>query len=224
MTDRQLIDTVAGFSLPANTYHNELGTIYSLWCGLSFIAGQVSWLENVARNSPGGSSLVCFSADLESSFGLPAGANSLLPCFYHWFGNTVVNMVRMIGLLRGRQDGVLDEPPYSGNGSRKKIKTYCSNYVEAVSEIKEVLVWRNKVFAHFAVTDPFATDNLALLEQNSFYPVSYSNGKLPVGAWQVFHGDFDPSSNLPPLGASGLPSWALTEVAEKLTERYKFYV
>jgi hypothetical protein len=221
-----LIDHSVGHKFEGDRFHNEMGTLHTLYGGLSFLNAQMSGLEKVARNSKNGNTITGFFADLESSFDLPSGSNVLIPCFYHWFGVSIVNFVRKVGLLDGIAKGEVGQPPYNSRQERRDVSQYCTAYVRDVVEIAEAYVWRNKVFAHFASTDPYDGDNEALFQQVSFYPVSYSQGRLEVGGFQVFTGSFDPLNGPgpDPSSGSGLPSWALTEVFENFSSRYTFEV
>lgn len=217
-------DTVVGSRLTASEFHNEIGTLYSLFTGMAFLATQVNFLETTARASPNGRTLGGFFSDLEGYFGLPPGANGLLPCFYHWFGVTTINFVRKAGFLQGVNENRIPRPPYVNAAQRAEVKDYCSRYVSSVDEVKEILIWRNKVFAHFASTDPYGSDNEALLLQVSMYPISYKMGRLTIGSFQVFMGPDAPGDGLDPIasGRSGLPEWSLAEVFGALERRYQF--
>lgn len=221
-----IVDTVQGSEISADQFHNEIGTLLSLFVGLEFLYNNVRNCENLAVNSENGAATAAFAANIESAFGLPAGSNHLLPCSYHWFGNSIVNFVRLFGYLKGMALGHLPRPPHSSNAIKKQIKNYCSDYVASVDEIRMPLIWRNKVFAHFANTDPRSSDSDDLLMNTLFYPVSFRQGKFVVGGWQIFNGpspDFSDKDNLPlPSNVvdSGLPSWSLTEVFEQIQNRY----
>lgn len=181
-------------------------------------------LERFAEQSPRGNTIVGFFSDLESQFGLPQGANDLLPCFYHWFGVSAANFARQAAYCRGVQEGEISRPPYSSGSELRKVSVYCSNYVDSISELSSTRIWRNKVFAHFSNTDPRGSDNVALLQQVSFYPMPYSNGRLIVGGFQLFSGfpDARASPEFDRGHGSGLPSWSLTETFEALMIRYEF--
>ncbi len=221
-----LVDAVCNLRLEQDRFHNEVGSLHTLYSGLAFLNHQISQMESACRSSPSGNVIVGFFSDLERHFGLPQGANVLIPCFYHWYGVTVVNFVRKVGLLQGVLKGDIQPPPYVGRNQRRAISTYCTSYVRSVSEISQAYIWRNKVFAHFADTDPYEGDNDALLQQVSFYPISYREGKLVVGGFQLFTGNFDPSltAGADQMQGSGLPSWAMTDLHERFVGRYLFEV
>lgn len=213
-----LTDHVIEESFPSTTFHNQLGTLNTLFCGLATLANQVENLQKIARTSQDGEVVMGFYSDLESSFNLPRGSNELLPCFYHWFGVTIVNFARSVGLMRGIQNGELASPPHLTRASRIQVKNYCNSYLHSVSEIAAAVVWRNKVFAHFSNTDPHEQDSESLLEQVSFYPMSYVDGLFKVGSWTIYK-NIDISAALPP---PTLPAWSLTQMYEQFSKRYSF--
>ncbi|MBE0684066.1 MAG: hypothetical protein IH589_19360 [Anaerolineales bacterium] len=92
--------------------------------------------------------------------------------------------------------------------NKKVIKAYCTDYVR--DAIPEIYLWRNKVAAHFAATDPFNDDTLGSLEQSIMNPVSYKHPYYYVG---VFKWNTQGTS-------ANLPRWALTETYERLRKRY----
>ncbi|MGA2911880.1 MAG: hypothetical protein ABSE17_04615 [Candidatus Levyibacteriota bacterium] len=75
--------------------------------------------------------------------------------------------------------------------------------------IPEILVWRNKVTAHFAKTDP-REESLATLEASVMFPVNFSKPYLKVGGMVWHSNDSD----------SELPEWSLTKSFEDLAVRY----
>jgi hypothetical protein len=88
------------------------------------------------------------------------------------------------------------------------IRSHCTEFVRAV--VPEVHLWRCKVAAHYAATDPFHNDNLGTLEQSIMNPVTYKFPYYYVGMFQV-HVDGE---------SSQLPTWALTKVYEDLRSRF----
>ncbi|HEX2764833.1 MAG TPA: hypothetical protein VHM92_13450 [Allosphingosinicella sp.] len=219
-----LADRVAGFEVTSREFHNEITSLRTLFGGLGFLAFQLERLEELARASPYGDVIVGFFSDLVGDTGLPEGSNELVPCFYHWYGVTVVNFVRKVGLLHGISEGALPTPPFTGRNELRIVKDYCGRYVKSATEIAPALKWRNKVFAHFASTDPIGDDYEALLQQVAFYPVSYKMGKLTVGSWQFVTGPPGPDGGLPEGRASGLPEWAMTDLHASFVRRYELSV
>jgi hypothetical protein len=104
---------------------------------------------------------------------------------------SVCNYARLVGWL-----GLGQEPG--------KAATYVRRTVPAV------LAWRNKVAAHFALTDPRTDDSPADLESSTMFPVGLED-TLFVAQPLV----------LSKSGRTAKPlKWSLTHVHEDLTRRY----
>ena len=86
--------------------------------------------------------------------------------------------------------------------------------VKNVIEIKEVLLWRNKIAAHFAITDPRKDDNIATLEASLFYPAIFDNERYRTGAMIFSRGQENISVE------SNIPYWSPTEVFELVAKRF----
>ena len=54
----------------------------------------------------------------------------------------------------------------------KAIKESVDRYAHGVPELESVVVWRNKVAAHFAITHPFKHDDIATLGMSVMFPVT----------------------------------------------------
>src|SRR5690554_2847813 len=105
MNDPQRIlkENKLGLEFRSNNYYNELGTLYNLYAGISFLNNQLVHLQDCAKKSKNSNFICGFFSDLEGTFELPPGSNALLPSFHHWFGVSVVNFVRLVGLLKGME-------------------------------------------------------------------------------------------------------------------------
>jgi hypothetical protein len=97
----------------------------------------------------------------------------------------------------------------------KHVTVACKEYIKSVDEIRDVVTWRNKVAAHFAITDPHEEDNPMTLETSIMYPVSYDAGRFRVGSWVPGVTYQDGTKH-----ESEIPPWSLTEVHEKVSARY----
>lgn len=125
---------------------------------------------------------------------------------FHWFSISAVNLLRLIGLadIMNRQNWKsLDIAE-----NRKEISAHCKDYVESV--IPEVLEYRNKVAAHFAITDPRKEDNVASLEYSIMPQVSWMKG---LGI-MVGHSQWGTKGEM-----SEIPKWCLTKEFEKIALR-----
>jgi hypothetical protein len=183
---------------------NELITLSCLKTGLGALANQVATLEKPLREEK------IWAVGFDLDLGLPDGTEQLLPCYFHWFGTSLCNYARLVGFLSGIHSGIFSRNSTEDSANFRLIKEHCSNYVASIQELNHVLQWRNKVFAHFAITDPRKSDNAALLDASTMSPVTLINGRFSVGG-----------SIITTRGAEiEMPTWSVTDVFEKLTERY----
>lgn len=192
---------------------NEIITLHSLKMGLNLIAVTVWQTEESLRREDEAANQRSMhfghhpSTDRRQAY--------LLPCYFHWFGVSVCNYVRLVGFLTALKNGTITRQNLENNAGKKRVAGVCSGYVKEVTEISEVLVWRNKVAAHFAITDPREDDNVVTLDMSVMHPVSYSVGRYRVGEVTIARssGDGVPIE-------SQIPTWSLTEVYERLAPRY----
>ena len=131
----------------------------------------------------------------------------LTACMFHWFGVSVCNFARLVGLIRGLSRGDFTRKDFTDPAKLNDIKVAIDGYLSSIPELADVQVWRNKVFAHFAITDPRKHDNLTTLDMSVIFPVSF-NGNYVVGGMTMTR-----------FGSSGsetaaLPEWSVTQVFE----------
>ena len=193
---------------------NELGTLDCLAMGLNLIAATVWQIEEPLRCRDR-------EANLRTAhFGNVPGTDPrqilLLPCYFHWFGVSLCNYIRLVGFLAALKSGAVSRQDLEDKGGgHKRIGEACKAYVNGVTEIQEVLIWRNKVAAHFAITNPRGDDNLSTLDMSVMYPVSYSDGRYRVGEWQLTRS----REGTPPV-QSQIATWSITDVYERIVPRY----
>ncbi len=137
----------------------------------------------------------------------------VIACFFHWFGVSACNFVRLVGFIHGLERKLFTRADLEAKASFKTIKAAVDGYVNSVTELDNVLVWRNKVGAHFAMTDPYKDDNIATLDMSVIFPVTFEN-RYFVGGLTMGKG------NQTAFHTSQLPRWSLTEVFEALVPRF----
>lgn len=138
----------------------------------------------------------------------PAGENfDMLACCFSWFSVSLTNYLKLVALVElaelkqwGRHD--INDPK-----NHKNIKAHCTDYTKELCP--EIFSWRNKIAAHFAITDPFRDDNLGTLEFSAMNTITYLDPYYYAGAsqWRTFGGQSD------------MPQWSLTESFELLAPR-----
>jgi hypothetical protein len=205
-----IIDKILNVKINPDNYVNEFNALQQLKTGLIALYNGVRPFElNILEKTSG--KTVSFFGESEL---VPKEVDNLLPCYFHWFGNSLCNYARLTGYIVAREQGHVTNGDLELEPKRKKIKEACDNYVTTLPEIAEVLKWRNKVSAHFALTDPRKDDNVATMEASIIYPVSFEIDRFRTGTMIFSKGD----SNI--THESEIPSWSLTEVFETLIDRF----
>ncbi|MGH8071590.1 MAG: hypothetical protein ACRERE_41425 [Candidatus Entotheonellia bacterium] len=212
-TERIILDHIIGLEVTRDTCFNEILSLQSLRHGLLQLAVHVWRLEKSIRDEEAKRGLKIFF--FGNAPGTDKTQNLLLPCYFHWFGVSLCNYVRLVGFVNGLAMGRITRENLQDKKGFKRIKEECRAYVDDVAEIKDVIVWRNKVAAHFAITDPREEDNIATLDMSVIYPVAFSDGRFRVHAMTLSRTHADGMSY-----TSELPSWSMTEVCEKFASRY----
>lgn len=194
---------------------NELSTLNTLEVGLCQLAREVKQREEIIHSR---------RADLgkPSSFvGVPPDQDERelqwVTCLFHWYGVSVCNYARLAGLLKGFSEKKISRQTIEScdKKDRDRIKKLCGQYTTDVLELEHVLVWRHKVFAHFAITDPYNDDNIATLDVSVMSPIGFDEGRFKVGLLSLAKADSTKASV-----SSSLPCWSLTQVHENLVKRY----
>lgn len=202
MNDKPIVlDHVRGITLdPADPPFNNYQAFPANYFGLKVLADSVRELElKYIADDPHAKHVTLH---------MPSNLPPFLPCAFNWFSVTAVNYLRLVALValmnaRGWKSPAIVDPT-----NRKEIKTYCGDYVK--DAVPALHLWRNKVAAHFAATDPFSDDNLGTLEQSIMTMVMYKypHYYVGLGKW-VTHGQ-----------TSELPEWSLTRTYEELQPRF----
>lgn len=185
------IDHLKPILIDENICGNEISTLSYLSVGLYHLYFTVKNYETMVENQNRASETKIILS-MGSTRGLPHGADQLLPCLFHWFGVSIMNYARLIGFLDGISTGKYTKRDLESYSNYKKVKKVCGNYVNSVPELSAIKIWRDKVAAHFAITDPVddrfgitdpkkKPDNPAFLEFSIMYPVSYCEGRFKVG-------------------------------------------
>lgn len=211
------IDHVTKCEVDPATGGNELVTLNYLSTGLHQLYASVVVIETPLRerDEKDGRRTMTFGNIL----GLPKGVVQLLPCFFHWYGTSLINYARLVGFLSGLSSEIFTRKDLEDAKNFEKVTRICDAYVDSVPELAAVKIWRDKVAAHFAITTPkkkkHTPDNPAFLDFSVMYPVSFDNGRFRVGILRLTRTD---SAGTPHIGE--LPRWSLTEVHEALQTRY----
>ena len=114
---------------------NELNSLAYLAEGLEFLYRQIKRSEQTVLERVDPSLKVFMMRNVEEFEGIAMG---LVACAFHWYAVSVCNYVRLVGWLTHGEEA-----------------ERAREYVQRV--LPGVYVWRNKVAAHFSITDPRPT-------------------------------------------------------------------
>ncbi|MEX2598627.1 MAG: hypothetical protein WD533_03115 [Dehalococcoidia bacterium] len=193
-----VLDRVGRLSLSdeLTTRHaNELNSLKILSEGLDFLYQKVKQVERHIQSQVDSTLYVEIMGNHPLLEDVPEG---LVACAFHWYAVSVCNYVRLVGWLANEQDS-------------KRAR----DYVQGV--LPEISIWRNKVAAHFAITDPRNDDTPADLAMSTMSSLllTYVDRRFWVGGWSLSLGQDGNSST----SRQGM-SWSLTDTHERLVERY----
>jgi hypothetical protein len=206
------LDAIEPLQVGDNEHVNEVGTLRTLHRGLWGLANSVANRKYPFLESPKKVKIVSLGRDFDAT----TQDIDMVACFFHWFGVSLCNFARLVGFIRGLKRGEYARADLSDPAKTKArvIKNSVDLYVESVPELQPVLVWRDKIAAHFAITDPRKDDNIATLDMSLIFPVTYASPRYRANYFQMIR------SNAAGTTVSGFPEWSVTEVYEQLAPRY----
>ena len=117
-----------------------------------------------------------------------------LSCQFQWYAVSAYNYARLVGWLI--------------YGDTVQAKAYVNRVMPNIAK------YRNKVAAHFAITDPRKDDNVATLSASVMTYIVYAKGRFYAGAAspKTIQGKEIEQSNI--------PAWSLTVAHQQLSERF----
>ena len=205
------LDAVDGISVDFNDYFNECRTLQMLSTGLVGLADDLKRRESAWERKTGGKlKFQVYGLDIDGT----KGNLDLIGCFFHWFGVSICNYVRLVGFVRGLSANEFSRADLSDTTRFNAVKSSVDEYVNRVAELSDVLVWRHKVGAHFAITAPRRVDNVSTLDMSVMFPVTFTDGQYRVGELTLTR------KNSSGTHTSAIPCWSVTEVFESLIPRY----
>lgn len=200
-----IIDHSTNVAVNAEEYNNECKTLEELANGLKALYviikdAESKYLNQFPKERGWRSSLEIDGVD--RSFGV------LLSSYFHWYANSLITYVRLVGYLESRYHGYLNETDFSD--SPKKLKETCDDYMKNLSEIQAVLYWRNKVSAHLSITDA-RKDLPHIIRQSVLQPISFWLNHRFTAC--TIEGEIDDQH-------PNFPQWSVTLVHEALAHRF----
>jgi hypothetical protein len=210
-----IVDKILAIDAPDAKYGNEIQTLQDLNNGLKFLYNSVRpWELKILENRPGKNILFVGSPPEFLMEGIPPNLYDYLPAMFHWFSTSLINYARLCGFILCRVQNIITDADVEKYDDKNKIKAACNDYVNNIPELEQIKKWRNKVSGHFALTDPRNDDNIATLEETVRNPIGFSNSRFRTNIMvstktvETVVADLD------------LPSWALTETFEALSNRF----
>jgi hypothetical protein len=193
-----IIDAVAKIDLPDDfgLFHNTVQRLLSQALGLQSIYRQVKQIESIHAELHEGWRVV----ELVGSRSLSPPDLSLLECMFHWYSVSACNYVNLIAWI-GEEINFFQTPQAKESYRREvcgPVKTY-----------------RDKVSAHYAITNPSKNDSHADLLYSTFNCPTLMDGRLRTGGINLT------------VTTGGVASktthdtyWSVTEFHESLELRY----
>ena len=166
-----IIDYVDGLTIStdaAESRANEIMTLEYLSTGLEFLNDQVQRIEARVMEELPRDRRVFLYGNARVFEGIPL---DLVACSFHWYAVTVCNYVRLVGWLA-----------HGETTHKEDRKEVGQAYLRCI--LPEVQTWRNKVGAHFALTDP-RLDSDADLASSVLFPISFFDDTFHAGAIRI---------------------------------------
>lgn len=117
-----------------------------------------------------------------------------LSCQFQWYAVSAYNYAQLVGWLV--------------YGDTAQAKTYVNRVMPNIAK------YRNKVAAHFAITDPRKDDNVATLSASVMTYIVYAKGHF-------YAGSVSPKTvETQEIEKSNIPAWSLTLAHQELNERF----
>ena len=206
-----MVDSIEKIEVIPSDCTNELRSLQTLYHGMQRIYGMVKRRELIFEaNAPTGMVTAILGRDFDGT----TDHLDAIACFFHWFGISVCNFARLVGFLRGLKKNEFMRSDLQNKSKFTYIKTSINAYRDSIPELAEVHIWRNKVFGHYAITDPYKDDNIATLDMSVVFPISWENGHYVAGGMTMIKNSAAGSFT------SELPYWSFTKVFESLIPRY----
>jgi len=208
------IDKVQNIEIDPRKYNNEYNALIQLKTGLIILYNNTKPFELEIIQKNGEQKISYFGVPGNNDL-IPHNLSIALPNYFHWFGNSLVNYARLSGFIVGKEIGYITEDDLQYEPERRKIKIYCDNYIKSIPEISQLVKWRHKVSAHFALTAPQSDDNIATMHSSITFPICFENDRFRTAGSMVY------TMSSPDITVdSEIPDWSLTEIFEKLIERF----
>jgi hypothetical protein len=166
-------------------------TLGRLCSGLFWLYGEVGKVENIVRGTARRENVInCIAGGL-----LETVPTAWLTCAHQWYATSLDNYVNLVGwrVFKRKND----------------VKKYVEKVIPVVSK------YRNKVAAHFSITDPW-NDNPADVRSSIITNIVFAEDQLLAGALSEIISDDQGNE----IKVSHHTSWNLVNTHRKLIPRY----
>lgn len=193
-TETTTLDFIDNISVPSNVFEpagNEYSALMDLRVGMQHLYDNVRACDEFVRQriNPDGT-MKCQVLGNHPSL---AGANQpMISCSFHWYALAACQYVKIIGCI-ARENGSNLLP---------------AEYVKQV--IPDVLVYRNKVAAHYAWTSPDKRDTQVQNELSKLPSLRFMNTAFHVGGLTLNRNG----------ETATFPEWSIQSVHARLRKRY----
>lgn len=92
------------------------------------------------------------NAKVMAHIGTNDSQSAVMACLFEWFAVSLVNYEKLIGLLSFLESRQLKDTSLVDRKIAEAARTFSNAYAERISP--SIVVWRNKVAAHYAITHP----------------------------------------------------------------------
>ena len=124
------------------------------------------------------------------------------------------NYARLVGFLRGSEKNLFTRDDLQTPAIFNQVAGVVKASVDSIPELEPVLLWRDQVAGHFAITALHKTDNIATLNMSVMFPVTLEDGIYHVGGMKLTQTDATGSHT------SEIPMWSVSQVFESLVPRF----
>ena len=199
-TDTTILDHIDNITVPGNVFREPANEYWALIClrhGMEFLHHQALRCDQAIKEqvNPDGNVRFAGGGNVPAFNQVP---KTLLTCTFHWYAISACQYVRTVGAIAYQLDSNRPLPP---------------EYVKNV--IPEVVVFRDKVAAHFAWSTQNNRDNDAERLASILPPLTFVDDSFYVGGFTVAVRRSGKTSN-----SQAIKQWSLCKVHEALRERY----
>ncbi len=227
--EEYIVDAILNKSAARNIYQNQIEMLGCLYTGIRSLYDICKTKENeVAEKNPKPNMAQGYKDMCEGK--VEPEFFDLLPCYHHWFSNSVINYARLAGYLVGMANKDFTKYDQTTREGKKKIKESCDKYIYSIPEIADVLEYRNIVSAHFALTMPYNKDNFLTMDisaknicgfrDNRIVSKAGGHVNIQINEEISLTGQQEPKPAETKVTVEDIPIWSITQTFEELLPRY----